>query len=142
MDKPQILLLTHGGWGMALVESLKMIMGSVDFVHEIPLTPEVTFSEYYAKVDEFAAKMPEKSLILTDVFGGTTTNVGAKIGRDRNLKVISGLNAPLMIEACTQIMFSGDYHFDVVLKQGQASIIDVVSEIVKSLEKKEGVQNG
>lgn len=137
MEKPQILILTHGGWGMALVESLKMIMGTVDFVHEIALTPEVTFLEYYGLVDDFAAGLPEKSLILTDVFGGTTTNVGAKIGRERNLKVISGLNAPIMIEACTQIMFSGDCNFDVVLRQGQASVMDVVAEVMKSLEKKE-----
>lgn len=58
MEKPQILLLTHGGWGMSLVESLKMIMGSVDFVHEIPLLPEVTFAEYYASVKEYAQKLP------------------------------------------------------------------------------------
>lgn len=137
MEKPQILLLTHGGWGMGLVESLKMIMGTVDFVHEIPLTPELTFGEYYERVEAFAAGLPEKSLILTDVFGGTTTNVGAKIGRDRNLKVISGLNAPLMIEACTQIMFTGVCDCDQVLKQGQASVMDVVAEIMRSLEKKE-----
>lgn len=137
MEKPQILLLTHGGWGMALTESLKMIMGSVDFVHEIGLTPEVTFSEYYALVDEYAAGMPEKSLIITDVFGGTTTNAGARIGKERGIKVISGLNAPLMIEACTQIQYTGDCNFDVVLQQGQASVIDVVSEVMKSMEKKE-----
>ncbi|MFT4105584.1 MAG: PTS fructose transporter subunit IIA [Lacrimispora sp.] len=137
MEKPQVLLLTHGGWGMALTESLKMIMGSVDFVHEIALTPELTFSEYYALVDEFAAGLPEKSLILTDVFGGTTTNAGAKVGRDRNIKVISGLNAPLMLEACTQIKYMEDLNFDSVLQQGQASIIDVISEVTKSMEKKE-----
>jgi D-glucosaminate-specific PTS system IIA component len=137
MEKPQILLLTHGGWGMALTESLKMIMGSVDFVHEISLTPEVTFSEYYALVETYAAGMPEGSLIMTDVFGGTTTNAGAKIGKERNIKVISGLNAPLMIEACTQIQYTGTCNFDVVLKQGQASVMDVVSEVMKSIDRKE-----
>lgn len=74
---------------------------------------------------------------MTDVFGGTTTNVGAKLGRDLGIKVISGLNAPLMIEACTQIMYTDDCNFDVVLQSGQNSIMDVVAEIMKSLEKKE-----
>lgn len=137
MEKPQILLLTHGGWGKALTESLKMIMGSVDFVHEIPLTPELTFSEYYTLVDEYAAGMPKKSLIITDVFGGTTTNAGAKIGRERDLKVISGLNAPIMIEACTQIQYTGGLNFDVVLQQGQASVMDVIHEVNQSMGKKE-----
>lgn len=76
-------------------------------------------------------------MILTDVFGGTTTNAGAKIGKERNIKVISGLNAPLMIEACTQIQYTGTCNFDVVLKQGQASVMDVVSQIMESMERKE-----
>ena len=33
--KPQILLLTHGGWGMSLVQGVRMILGSVDFVKEV-----------------------------------------------------------------------------------------------------------
>lgn len=137
MEKPQILLLTHGGWGMALVESMKMIIGTIDFVHEIPLKPEVTFNEYYETVKEYVVQMPERSLIFTDVFGGTTTNVGARLGRDKGMKVVSGLNAPLLIEACSQIMFTGDYQFETILSGGQSSIIDVVDEILKSLEKKE-----
>ena len=39
--KPQILLLTHGGWGMSLVQGVKMILGSVDFVKETALLPEI-----------------------------------------------------------------------------------------------------
>lgn len=137
MEQPQILLLTHGGWGTALVESLKMIIGAVTFAYEIPLMPEMTFEEYYGKVNAYAETMPAHSLILTDVFGGTTTNVGAKIGREKGIKVFSGLNAPLLIEACTQIMFTGDCDSTIVLQQGQASVRDVVADILKSLEKKE-----
>lgn len=86
MEKPQVLLLTHGGWGMGLVESTKMIIGAVDFVHEIPLTPEVTFSEYYLEVKNYVEKVPSNSIILTDLFGGTTTNVGAKVGKEKMLR--------------------------------------------------------
>lgn len=136
MDSPKILLLTHGGWGMSLVESLKMIIGSVDFVHEIPLTPEATFAEYYNSVKEYAESMPKDSLILTDVFGGTTTNVAAKIGRDLQLKVISGLNAPMMMDACTQIMYEGTCDFSAVIASGQTSIKDVVKEVLEAMEEK------
>jgi len=136
MDSPKVLLLTHGGWGIALVDSLKMIMGSVDFVHEIPLTPEVTFEEYYNIVNEYVDTMPENSLILTDIFGGTTTNVAAKIGRDRGLKVISGLNAPLLTEVCSEIVFNGNYDFDAVLTVGKTSVKDVVKDILDSINKR------
>ena len=86
--KPQILLLTHGGWGMSLVQGVKMILGSVDFVKETALLPEMTLPEYMELVKAEVEKLPEGSIILTDVFGGTTTNVAAKLGRDFNLKCV------------------------------------------------------
>lgn len=138
MEKPQILLLTHGGWGMALADSLKMILGETDFVHEIPLLPELTFADYYEIVKKFTETLHPDSLILTDVFGGTTTNVAAKLGRDHQFKVIAGLNAPLLIEACSQLKFSGSFDFEQVLAAGQSSIMDVVETITESLKKKEG----
>ena len=89
-NKPQILLLTHGGWGMSLVKGVRMILGAVDFVSEVPLLPERTLPEYLGKVKAEVEKLPEGSIILTDVFGGTTTNVAAKLGRDFHIKVYSG----------------------------------------------------
>ncbi|MEG0541428.1 MAG: hypothetical protein RR461_03610 [Angelakisella sp.] len=145
MAKPHILLLTHGGWGMSLVAGARMIMGTIDCVTEIALLPEMTFAEYCAKVDAFSQDMPEGSLILTDVFGGTTSNVAAKIGRERGFTVLSGLNLPLLIEACSAIMNSGEYDLDTVLFAGKTAVKDVVEEIMISLKKKadaaKGVEN-
>lgn len=137
MEKhPQILLLTHGGWGMSLLKGIRMILGSVDFVSEVPLTPELTLPEYLGKVKEKVEQLPEGSLILTDVFGGTTTNVGAKLGRDYHIKVYSGLNAPMLLEACSEITFAGQLDMDAVLEAGQSSVKDVVAEILKAMEEK------
>lgn len=136
MESPKVLLLTHGGWGMVLVNSIEMIMGSVDFVHEIPLNPEMTFEEYYNAVNQYVETMPEGSLILTDIFGGTTTNVAAKIGHQRGLKVISGLNAPILMEVCSGIVFGKGYDFEAVITAGKASVKDVVNEILDSMNKK------
>lgn len=133
MDKPQILLLTHGGWGMSLVKGVRMILGAVDFVDEVPLLPEMTLPEYLGKVKAQVEKLPEGSLILTDVFGGTTTNVGAKLGKDFNIKVYSGLNAPMLLEACSQITFTGTLNPDTILASGQEAVKDVVAEVMNAM---------
>lgn len=136
MEKPQILLLTHGGWGMDLLRGVRMILGEVDCVTEIPLTPELTLADYIGKVTEFARTMPEHSVILTDMFGGTTSNAGAKVGRELNIPVYSGLNAPMLLDACSQIMFDGDLNPQEVLESGQGAAKDVVAEILESLKNK------
>lgn len=138
MERPKILLLTHGGWGMSLMQGVKMILGDVKFVSEIALTPEMTLDEYYSEVEAYVALMPKGSLILTDMFGGTTTNVAAKLGKQYSLNVLSGLNAPLLIEACSQIEFFGTLDFNIVYRTGRDSVMNVVEEIMKSLKRKEG----
>lgn len=133
--KPQILLLTHGGWGMSLVQGVRMILGSVDFVKEAALLPEMTLPEYMGIVKAEVEKLPEGSIILTDVFGGTTTNVAAKLGKEFNLKVYSGLNAPMLLTACSNISFTGSLDPEEVLEAGQTSVKDVVEEVLKAMRK-------
>ena len=133
--KPQILLLTHVGWGMSLVQGVKMILGSVDFVKETALLPEMTLPEYMELVKAEVEKLPEGSIILTDVFGGTTTNVAAKLGRDFNLKVYSGLNEPMLLAACSDISFTGSLNPEDVLEAGQTSVKDVVEEVLSAMRK-------
>lgn len=142
MEKPQVLLLTHGGWGMSLLNGIQMILGSVDFVHEIPLQPASTLSEYLTAVKEYAVTLPKGSLILTDIFGGTTTNVAVKVGRELGIKVFTGLNAPLLLSACSQIQFSEVLDMNEVIESGKDSIKDAIEEVLKSLQKKGGEQNG
>lgn len=43
---PEILLLTHGGWGLQLCNSLRMVMGEIEGVTEIALMPVDTLGEF------------------------------------------------------------------------------------------------
>ena len=43
---PPILLLTHGGWGEQLCNSLRMVTGKIQGVTEIALMPVDTLGEF------------------------------------------------------------------------------------------------
>ena len=79
---PEILLLTHGGWGLQLCNSLRMVMGEIEGVTEIALMPVDTLGEFYQRVEAVVKTMPEGSLIVTDFIGGTTSNVAARLSAD------------------------------------------------------------
>ena len=96
---PEILLLTHGGWGLQLCNSLRMVVGEIEGVTEIALMPVDTLGEFYQRVEAVVKTMPEGSLIVTDFIGGTTSNVAARLSADYPVAVISGLNASLLLEA-------------------------------------------
>ncbi|HCT3752012.1 TPA: PTS fructose transporter subunit IIA, partial [Klebsiella aerogenes] len=96
---PQILLLTHGGWGTQLCDSLRMVTGEIAGVSEIALMPVDTLGEFYQRVEAAVQAMPAGSLILTDFLGGTTSNVAARLSADYPIAVVCGLNASLLLEA-------------------------------------------
>lgn len=125
----KIVLLTHGGWGEALVSSLEMIFGAIDCVHEIPLKPTYTLPEYMGMVREYVDTISERSLIITDLFGGTPSNVGAAIGNQTGIKVFCGLNAPMLLEAVSELSGDGELDFDAILSAGTGACKDVVAAV-------------
>ncbi|VBB07194.1 phosphotransferase system mannose-type iia component [Lucifera butyrica] len=134
--KAEILLLTHGGWGEKLIDSLKMIWGSTARVSEIPLMPHYTFEEYFEKVADKVAQMADHSLIITDLFGGTTSNVSAKLSQKYNIHILSGLNAPMLLEAMSSIDSLDDPQtLRQIVTVSQQGCKDVVGEIRASFEK-------
>ncbi|MFK9094363.1 PTS sugar transporter subunit IIA [Bacillus salipaludis] len=98
-EKHEILLLTHGGWGEALTEKLEMIIGKITGVSEIALNPADTSEDFLEKIEEKVKEMPINSLIITDIPGGTTSNVALNLSRKYNIQILSGLNSMMLIEA-------------------------------------------
>ncbi|MDN6018381.1 MAG: PTS sugar transporter subunit IIA [Hafnia alvei] len=127
---PQILLLTHGGWGSQLCASLRMVTGDIQGVAEIALMPVDTFSEFFQRVEQAVIAMPKGSLILTDFIGGTTSNVAARLSVDYPIGVICGLNASLLLQALelreTGLLTDA---IEELVEAGRDSCLDVVAHI-------------
>lgn len=125
-----ILLLTHGGWGQQLCNSLRMVTGEISGVTEIALMPVDTLGEFYQRVETVVKNMPEGSLILTDFIGGTTSNVAARLSADYPVAVVCGLNASLLLEALDKREhgpLAGYVHE--LVEAGSKSCLDVVAHV-------------
>lgn len=101
MEKEPILILTHNGWGQALVKSVRMIVGEIKDVYEVPLQAEDSLADYIARVKEQIDQLQwsKNLLILTDIKGGTPSNVALRISKDYKVIAISGLCASMLLEA-------------------------------------------
>lgn len=127
---PEILLLTHGGWGQQLSNSLRMVMGEIKGVTEIALMPVDTLGEFYQRVEDVVKTMPDGSLILTDFVGGTTSNVAARLSADYPIAVVSGLNASLLLEALDRREHGSlTTCVSELVEAGRSSCLDVVAHV-------------
>lgn len=134
MDKQtKIVLLTHGGWGMSLVKSLEMILGKIDCVTEVALEPSFTLEDYLQAVRAEVENISDGSLIITDLIGGTPSNVGTLVGKQTGIRVFCGLNASMLLEACVELQGDGRIDFDTVLAAGQSACKDVVAAVLENM---------
>lgn len=101
MEKEPIILLTHGGWGIHLLQSVKMIVGEINNIYEVALKPEDSLQEYLARVRSQieAVTWRQKLVVLTDIKGGTTSNVALRLSREYDILALSGLNTAMLLEA-------------------------------------------
>ncbi|WP_190279557.1 PTS sugar transporter subunit IIA [Ornithinibacillus gellani] len=111
----EILLLTHGGWGETLVDKLTMIIGQIKGVSEIALNPSDSPEDFLLKVEEKIKTMPANSLVITDIVGGTTSNMALMLSKKYDIHILSGLSSMMLIEA--------------VMRQNQPYTEDSVNEI-------------
>jgi mannose/fructose/N-acetylgalactosamine-specific phosphotransferase system component IIB/mannose/fructose-specific phosphotransferase system component IIA len=96
----QIILATHGGLADGMLDTLGMILGTVQNVHVVSLARDdktpITV-KVQALIDSFDGD--DKVYICTDMLGSSVNNEMVALGaRNGKLTVIAGMNMPFVIE--------------------------------------------
>jgi PTS system mannose-specific IIA component len=95
-----VVLVTHTDYGTRLLKAAEFIIGeqvnchavSVDTTHEMDMTLQA-LKESVEKADH-----GDGVLILTDMFGGTPTNLSLSLLGSYKLEVITGVNLPMLLK--------------------------------------------
>ena len=99
-----ILVVTHSNLGDALIEAAEFVIGNrPESVESVSINLGENAEKLRGKI-EIGIKKVEKSkgvLILTDMFGGTPSNLSYSFLEEGRVEVISGVNLPLLIKAVT-----------------------------------------
>lgn len=94
----KILLGSHGRFAEELVRSAEMIIGELKNVRSFSLMPGMSLEDYMKEVDQELADLPERTLCLVDLFGGTPSNVFCALSRKYENVVVTGLNLGILLE--------------------------------------------
>uniref|UniRef100_A0A7C4MSF5 PTS fructose transporter subunit IIA n=1 Tax=Desulfatirhabdium butyrativorans TaxID=340467 RepID=A0A7C4MSF5_9BACT len=99
-----ILIVTHSNLGAALIEAAQFIIGSLPEKLEAVSIDLREDAELLRKKIASAIKRldgREGILILTDMFGGTPSNLSYSFLEEGKIEVISGVNLPMVIRSIT-----------------------------------------
>jgi len=128
--QPGILILTHGAVGNEMIRSAEMIMGPLEGVTALSLMPGVGADSFAEEVKCRVETMPEGSLILTDIFGGTPANTAALVSQTKEIVAISGLSLSMLIEAVSsRSALRGEGLAQAVLEAGRSGCRNITAEI-------------
>jgi len=95
-----VLIITHGNLGYELIQAAELIKGRIDGVLAISVDPTKGVEELKKEITSSIKKVNKGKgvLILTDLFGGTPSNLSLSFLKEGKLEVISGVNLPMLLK--------------------------------------------
>jgi PTS system mannose-specific IIA component len=95
-----VVIVTHGGLAQEFRAALEHVVGRQEKVETISIGPdddmESRRGEMIAAVER--VKADKGVVVLTDMFGGTPSNLAISIMEETGAEVIAGINLPMLIK--------------------------------------------
>jgi len=95
-----MVLVTHGRLAEELINALEHVVGPQVNIAAVCIGPDDDMEQRRAHILECVAKAEEGNgvILLTDMFGGTPSNLAISIMDKSNVEVLAGVNLPMLIK--------------------------------------------
>ena len=94
-----VILVTHGQLGQHLLEAAQTILGPQEQCAHLAVEGAVDMATLLTDLNSAVKRMEtgEGVIILTDMFGGTPSNIGLSLLQPGKVDVLTGVNLPMLL---------------------------------------------
>jgi PTS system mannose-specific IIA component len=94
-----LILVTHGRLADELVSAMQHVVGRQEAVETICIDPDDDMEQRRQDIADAISRVDtgEGTIILTDLFGGTPSNLAISLMHAGTVEVIAGINLPMLI---------------------------------------------
>src|SRR5215813_15258369 len=94
------LIVTHGRLAIELLNAAEMIVGEIHHIAAVSLGWHDDVGTATSMIEKTLerVKNPDGVLILTDMFGGTPTNIASTFLDEGKVEIVTGVNLPMLIK--------------------------------------------
>lgn len=94
-----LVLVTHGRLAQEFVVAMEHVVGNQDKIAAISIGPEDDMEERRGDIARAIAEVDSGRgvIVLTDLFGGTPSNLAISLMDPGKIEVIAGINLPMLI---------------------------------------------
>jgi mannose PTS system EIIA component len=121
-----LVLVTHAGLAGALLRSAEMIVDKIECCETVEVEPDENADKIMSQVVAAVQKVnSDGAIIMTDMFGGTPSNMAMSFLKDGSVEVLTGVNLPMVIDFCSKRTRLGVAELaSVLIKSGKEAIIN------------------
>ncbi|MGV8949210.1 MAG: PTS sugar transporter subunit IIA [Candidatus Paracaedibacter sp.] len=94
-----LVIVTHGQLARAFVEALEQVVGPRENIHAICINPTDDVDLHRENILKSAEEVDSGQgvILLTDLFGGTPSNLAISALGVKPVEVIAGINLPMLV---------------------------------------------
>ena len=127
-----VVIVTHYRLGEEFLQALRLIVPEAPEFYAVSIEPSQSVEEMRSSISGAldAADQGEGVLVLTDMFGGTPSNISLSFLDEHHVEVVTGFNLPMLIKLATLAEEKSLEELAVFIKQYGQRNISVASEIL------------
>ncbi len=134
---PKIILVTHGHLAKEMLDTASQIIGKPadDGFATFAVTTTASVQQEAQKLQQVLATCTDGALILTDIFGGSATNISLTASKDLpNCHVITGLNLSMLLTAMnSRKKLTAKELAEKIEADGKRAVINATELLIKGL---------
>jgi PTS system mannose-specific IIA component len=94
-----LLIVTHSNLGREIINAAEFIVGRVEATDTVSITETTDSEGIHNKIQEKVKALDHGQgvLILTDMFGGTPSNISLSFLKEGQVEVLTGVNLPMVL---------------------------------------------
>jgi len=98
------LVVSHGHLAQELVAAAEMIVGEISHIQAVSLGWHDDVNDARKEIERHLGEVDSGSgvLILTDMFGGTPSNIAFSFHEPGKIEVVTGANLPMIVRVAAQ----------------------------------------
>ena len=126
------LVVTHGQLGQELVAAAETIVGETLSIVAVSIGWNDDVAESQRKIEVAVQKVDTGKgvIILTDMFGGTPSNLALPLLKKGELEIVTGVNLPMIIKVANQAPNDSLLELVTRVKQQGQKHISIASELL------------
>ena len=111
-----LVIVTHGGLAQEFLAALEHVHGPQEQVVAISIGPNDDMEIRRVEIVEAVGNVDtgEGAILLTDMFGGTPSNLAISVMEQAKVEVIAGVNLPMLIKLASI--------------RGESKLVEAISE--------------